>query len=89
MSALPGIDPARIGIWGVSLGGYYAARVASGDRRVRACISLCGPYSFGATWDQLPELSREAFRVRSQVGDRRAGQAARGRADAWRAGPAS
>ena len=67
VSALPGLDPARIGIWGVSLGGYYAARLASGDRRVRACVSLCGPYSFGETWDQLPELSREAFRVRSKA----------------------
>ena len=25
-----GLDPDRIGIWGVSLGGYYAPRVASG-----------------------------------------------------------
>jgi 2,6-dihydroxypseudooxynicotine hydrolase len=65
-AALPGIDPARIGIWGVSLGGYYAARVASGDRRVRATIALCGPYCLGDIWDQLPELSRAAFTVRSK-----------------------
>jgi 2,6-dihydroxypseudooxynicotine hydrolase len=67
VSALPGLDPARIGIWGVSLGGYYAARLASGDRRVRACVALCGPYSLGAVWDQLPELSRDAFMVRSKA----------------------
>jgi 2,6-dihydroxypseudooxynicotine hydrolase len=66
VSAMPGIDPARIGVWGVSLGGYYAPRLASGDRRARACIALCGPFSFGETWDQLPELTREAFRVRSK-----------------------
>ena len=66
VSALPSLDPARIGIWGVSLGGYYAARVASADRRVRACVALCGPYSLGAAWDQMPELSRDAFRVRSK-----------------------
>jgi dipeptidyl aminopeptidase/acylaminoacyl peptidase len=66
-SRLPGLDPARIGVWGVSLGGYYAARVASGDRRVRACVTLSGPFSFGAGWDQLPDLSREAFRVRSKA----------------------
>lgn len=64
--ALPGIDADRIGIWGVSLGGYYAARVASGDARVRACIALCGPYCLGDLWDQLPELSRAAFTVRSK-----------------------
>jgi dienelactone hydrolase len=66
VAALPGIDPARIGIWGVSLGGYYAARLASGDARVRACIALCGPFSLGEIWNQLPELSRAAFRVRSK-----------------------
>jgi dipeptidyl aminopeptidase/acylaminoacyl peptidase len=69
VSAMPGIDAARIGIWGVSLGGYYAPRLVSGDPRARACIALCGPFSFGETWDQLPELSREAFRVRSKSAD--------------------
>ncbi len=63
---LAGIDAGRIGIWGVSLGGYYAARVASGDGRVRACIALCGPYCLGDIWDQLPELSRAAFTIRSK-----------------------
>jgi 2,6-dihydroxypseudooxynicotine hydrolase len=67
VSGLPGLDPVRIGIWGVSLGGYYAARLASGDQRVRACVALSGPFSFGDTWDELPELTREAFRVRSKV----------------------
>src|SRR6266567_3357072 len=68
--ALPFLDPPgeRVGIWGVSLGGYYAARVASGDDRVRACIALSGPYCLGDVWDQLPELSRAAFTVRSKSG---------------------
>ncbi len=65
-AGLAGIDADRIGIWGVSLGGYYAARVASADDRVRACIALCGPYCLGDAWDQLPELSRAAFTVRSK-----------------------
>ena len=65
VTAMPGIDQGRIGVWGVSLGGYYAPRLASGDQRARACIALCGPFSFGEAWDQLPELTREAFRVRS------------------------
>src|SRR5262249_10046272 len=64
--ALHGIDPDRIGIWGVSLGGYYAARVASADSRVRACISLCGTYDLGDVWDHLPELSKAAFTIRSK-----------------------
>jgi len=62
---MPEIDAARIGIWGVSLGGYYAPRVASADKRIRACISLSGPFSFGREWDDLPTLTRDAFRVRS------------------------
>ncbi len=66
VTQLSDINPDRIGLWGVSLGGYYAPRVASADSRVRACIALCGPYSFGDTWDQLPELSRSAFTVRSK-----------------------
>ena len=65
----PGIDPGRIGVWGVSLGGYYAPRVASGDDRVKACIALAGPYDFADNWDNLPSLTREAFRVRSKSPD--------------------
>jgi dipeptidyl aminopeptidase/acylaminoacyl peptidase len=65
LQAEPPIDPGRIGVWGVSLGGYYAPRVASGDTRVRACIALAGPYEFAGNWDNLPVLTREAFRVRS------------------------
>jgi dienelactone hydrolase len=67
LRGLDGIDAERIGIWGVSLGGYYAPRVASGLDSVRACIALAGPYDFGAIWDELPELTRETFRVRSRT----------------------
>ncbi|MQA78014.1 MAG: alpha/beta hydrolase [Streptosporangiales bacterium] len=69
VSALDGVDASRIGVWGVSLGGYYAPRIASGDPRVRACVALAGPYDFGACWDQLPALTRDAFRVRSWSAD--------------------
>jgi 2,6-dihydroxypseudooxynicotine hydrolase len=59
------LDAARIGMWGVSLGGYYAPRAAAFDKRIKACIALGGPFNFGAAWNGLPELTREAFRVRS------------------------
>ena len=65
----PSLDPSRIGVWGVSLGGYYAPRVASGDERVQACIALAGPFVFAENWDNLPILTREAFRVRSKSPD--------------------
>ena len=59
------LDGDRIGLWGVSLGGYYAPRSAAFERRVKACIALSGPFNMGAVWERLPELTREAFRVRS------------------------
>lgn len=62
----PDIDAGKIGLWGVSLGGYYAPRAAAFEPRVKACIGLSGPYDFGAIWDALPELTRETFRVRSK-----------------------
>ena len=62
----PELDRSRVGVWGVSLGGYYAPRVAAalGDR-ASACVSLAGPFNFGECWEQLPQLTRDTFRVRS------------------------
>ena len=60
------VDPQRIGLWGVSLGGYYAPRAAAYEKRIKACIALSGPYDWGEAWNDLPELTREAFRVRSK-----------------------
>jgi 2,6-dihydroxypseudooxynicotine hydrolase len=59
------LDTGRIGVWGVSLGGYYAPRAAAFEPRIKACIALAGPYDWGGAWEGLPELTREAFRVRS------------------------
>ena len=67
VAQLDGVDPDRLAVWGISLGGYYAPRVAAGDERVRACVALAGPYDFGACWDGLPALTREAFRVRAHL----------------------
>ncbi|MFA6300025.1 MAG: alpha/beta fold hydrolase [Nocardioides sp.] len=61
-----GLDRDRLGVWGVSLGGYYSARVASAlGERAKACVSLAGPFNFGDCWDGLPALTRDTFRVRS------------------------
>ena len=69
------LDSSRIGMWGVSLGGYYAPRAAAFDERIKACIALGGPFNWGAAWDGLPELTREAFRVRSQCKTQERGEA--------------
>ena len=59
------LDAKRIGLSGVSLGGYYAPRAAAFDKRIKACMALGGPFNWAEAWDGLPELTREAFRVRS------------------------
>jgi pimeloyl-ACP methyl ester carboxylesterase len=68
LQSLSEVDAGRVAVWGVSLGGYYAPRVAAalGDR-IRACVSLAGPYDFGDCWPQLPELTRRTFQVRSRT----------------------
>ena len=61
------VDTKRIGLWGVSMGGYYAPRSAAFEKRVEACIALSGPYNMGKNWDTIPDLTREAIRVRSHA----------------------
>jgi 2,6-dihydroxypseudooxynicotine hydrolase len=65
VAAFPEVDAEHVGLWGVSLGGYYAARVVTGEHRFTACVALAGPYDFFASWDGKPELTRDTFRVRS------------------------
>jgi 2,6-dihydroxypseudooxynicotine hydrolase len=59
------VDAERVGLLGVSLGGYYAPRAAAFEPRVRAVIALAGPYDVLEAFDQAPELTREAFIARS------------------------
>jgi 2,6-dihydroxypseudooxynicotine hydrolase len=60
------LDAARIGLSGVSLGGYYAPRAAAFEKRIKACMALGGPFNWAEAWAGLPALTREAFRVRSR-----------------------
>ncbi len=69
LRARPEVDSERIGVWGVSLGGYYAARIAAADLGVRATVALSGPYDFAAAWESLNPLTRRAFVVRSGCTD--------------------
>jgi dienelactone hydrolase len=62
---MPQVDDERVGVWGVSLGGFYAARLASADLPIKATIALAGPYNLGAAWKDLNPLTRRAFEVRS------------------------
>jgi len=58
------LDVARLGGWGVSLGGYYVVRAAAFEPRIKALVSLSGPYDAAGQWDMLPEISRLTWQVR-------------------------
>jgi dipeptidyl aminopeptidase/acylaminoacyl peptidase len=59
------VDGQKIGLFGVSLGGYYAARAAAYEPRLTAVVALAGPYRFDLDWYDLPEQTRATFKVRS------------------------
>jgi 2,6-dihydroxypseudooxynicotine hydrolase len=60
-----GLDARRIGLFGVSLGGYYAARAAAYEKRLRAVVALAGPYRLDLDWDERPPQTRATFQARS------------------------
>jgi pimeloyl-ACP methyl ester carboxylesterase len=55
------LDLDRVGAIGLSLGGYYAARAAAVEKRVKVVVGVSGPFNLGECWDALPQLTREAF----------------------------
>jgi len=59
------VDTNRIGVWGVSLGGYYAPRAAAFEKRIKACVALSGAYERSASFEGRPIINVEAFRVRT------------------------
>lgn len=58
----PRVDTTRVGLIGASLGGYYACRAAAFEPRVTAAVANCGPHSWIDCWDELPQVTRGAFR---------------------------
>jgi len=61
LSTRTDIDLNRIGLAGVSLGGYYAPRAAAFEKRIKVAAAIGGGYDFGIIWDDLPMLTRETF----------------------------
>ncbi len=59
------IDASRIGLAGVSLGGYYAVRAMAFESRVKAAVEIGGPWDWSECWSQLPALTRNAFQYHS------------------------
>ncbi|MGI8329241.1 alpha/beta hydrolase family protein [Actinomadura scrupuli] len=69
LAARTDLDHGRIGIFGVSLGGYYAPRAAAFEPRARAVAGISGPFCFGDMWDDLPPMTRQTFVVKSGAAD--------------------
>lgn len=55
------VDATRVGLNGISLGGYYAPRAAAFEPRVTACVGNCGPYDLSESFERIPQVTREAF----------------------------
>ncbi len=66
LESRPDLDAGRVGLMGVSLGGYYAPRAAALEPRVKAAIANAGAYNFLDNFERLPVLTREAFIHRSR-----------------------
>jgi dipeptidyl aminopeptidase/acylaminoacyl peptidase len=57
------LDTARLGVIGLSLGGYYAAVSAAHEPRIKAAATVSGPYRL--TWDELPPFVTETLTQRA------------------------
>jgi dienelactone hydrolase len=75
IAARTDLDLDRVGLFGVSLGGYYAPRVLAFEPRVKAGVGLSGPYRFSDIWDQVPPQTRETFVAKSFASDDDEGRA--------------
>jgi fermentation-respiration switch protein FrsA (DUF1100 family) len=52
LSDHPAVDPARIAVAGICLGGGYAVRAAATDPRIRAVVGIAGAYNSPARFSQ-------------------------------------
>ena len=65
LAAQPELDPARIGLTGICLGGGYAIRAAAQDPRVRAVAGITGGYNSPA--EMAASMGIEGYRAALQA----------------------
>ena len=53
MLTRPDVDPERVGVVGVCMGGGYAVSVGARDKRVKAVASVAGGYDIGGTFQRF------------------------------------
>jgi dienelactone hydrolase len=53
LSKVPELDAGRIGLSGISLGGYYAPRAAAFEPRIAACCAWGGIWDLGMLFDRI------------------------------------
>jgi pimeloyl-ACP methyl ester carboxylesterase len=56
LASRPEIDPQRIGVMAISLGGYYAPRAAAFEHRFACCIAWGAQWDYWATWKKRFDL---------------------------------
>jgi alpha-beta hydrolase superfamily lysophospholipase len=62
--ARPGVDPARVALLGLSMGGLLAPRAAAFEHRLAACVAMDGVYDLGLTvTENMPGTRAEAEAV--------------------------
>ncbi|MFI7010201.1 alpha/beta hydrolase [Streptomyces sp. NPDC050145] len=76
--------PVPVAVVGLSLGGYYAAWSAAHEPRIRAAVTVSGPYRLTG-WDDTVPFVRETLALRS--GSERAGREFLARVDLRDAAP--
>jgi dienelactone hydrolase len=55
LTTRPDVDPQRIGVMAISLGGYYAPRCAAMEPRFKACVAWGAIWDYHATWKRRIE----------------------------------
>ena len=64
-----GVDLARIGFMGISMGGIYGPHAARKEKRIKAIVALAGPYDLSECWAALNPLTRGGYRFYTKSRD--------------------